>query len=254
MADDSIRVPKEPQEKAALGQVAKPPPAPPTPANSPLLVEVDYSPTLNLAMAHNAVPIVSAVRFTNRSDRRLEEIHVVLQLQPGVSEPWEARIQSLDQDDTYNLSRVDVQLDLPRLVGIVERESAQVEVEVSVGGQRVQRQQHKVDLLAYNEWNGMVALPQLLAAFVQPNHPAIAEVLVQARQVLEDQTGDPSMAGYQGRDPSRVRDMVQALYTALQQMGMSYINPPASFEEQGQKIRTPDQMVKQKMGGVRGEG
>ena len=264
MVDNSSGLPKDRQEKAAQGQAAKPspppassakpPPLPIPPADSlppvklPLLVEVDHSATLNLAMAHNAVPLVSAVRLTNRVDRRLEDILVVLQLQPGMSEPWEARIHSLDREETYNLSKVDLQLDLPRLVGIAERESAQVEVKVRVGGQPVLRRLHKVDLLAYNEWNGMAALPQLLAAFVQPNHPAIAEVLVQVRQVLEKQTGDPSLAGYQDRDPSRVRDMVQALYTALQQMGMSYINPPASFEEQGQKIRTPDQMVKLKMG------
>ena len=253
MTNDPSGAPEGGQEQVQEQTSGPPPASLPSakgisPARLPLMVEVDHCATLNLAMAHNAVPLVSAVRLTSRSDQRLEDIHLVLQLQPGVSEPWEARIQSLDPDDTYNLSRVDLQLDLPRLVGIAEREPAQLKVEVSVGGQPMARQRHRVDLLAYNEWNGMAALPQLLAAFVQPNHPAITEVLVQTRQVLEEQTGDPSMAGYQGRDPSRVREMVQALYTALQQMGMSYINPPASFEQQGQKIRTPDQMVQQRMG------
>ena len=37
-------------------------------------------------------------------------------------------------------------------------------------------------MLAYNEWNGTTSLPEILAAFVLPNHPALAPILVHHAQ------------------------------------------------------------------------
>ncbi len=213
-----------------------------------LSAKVESSKTLNLAMAHNAVPLVSAVRVTNRTNHQLDDILVRLELKPGASEPWEARLTSLGPGETYNLSRIDIPLRLERLVSIEEREPAQLWLELLAGGDPALHRAYEVDLLAHNEWNGLVSLPQLLAAFVQPNHPAVATVLGHVRTVIQRQTGDPSLSGYQRQDPSQVRAMVSALYTAIQELEISYVNPPASFEKTGQKIRTPDLVLQQSMG------
>ena len=57
---------------------------------------------------------------------------------------------------------------------------------------------------------------------------------------------DGALAGYQKREA--VPGLVKAVYEALQASGVHYISPPASFEEAGQKIRTPDQVVEGGMG------
>ena len=213
-----------------------------------LSVDLDHSATLNLAMACNAVPVVSALRVNNLAGCALDDLRVSLELRPGVSEPWIARISNLAADASYNLPSVDLVLNMERLAGTGEREPVQIWVEVQVAGEPQLRQCSTVDLLAFNEWNGLSGLPHLLAAFVQPNHPAVTQVLQLAREVLERQMADPSLSGYQRQDPQYVRSVVEALYQAIQQLGVSYINPPASFQRTGQKVRTPDQVLTQSMG------
>ena len=94
-----------------------------------------------------------------------------------------------------------------------------------------------LDVLAYNEWLP-VTVPHLLAAYVQPNHPAVAALLSDARAPLERLTGNPSLDGYQCKDRGRVAAIAQAIYEAIQRREITYSNPPASFERSGQKIRT----------------
>jgi hypothetical protein len=104
------------------------------------------------------------------------------------------------------------------------------------------------DPLAYDEWNGLSGIPEILAAFVMPNHPAVEAILADASILLGQWTGDSSLLGYQNKDRQRVIMTTAAIYTALQQIGIHYINPPASFEESGQKIRTPDRILENKLG------
>ncbi|HET6496880.1 MAG TPA: DUF4011 domain-containing protein, partial [Thermoleophilia bacterium] len=90
-------------------------------------------------------------------------------------------------------------------------------------------------------------VPEILAAFVTPNHPAIEGVLAETADVLRDLTGDASLSGYQSRNPSRVATVAAAIYSVLQRRGIRYINPPASFEESGQKIRLPDRIFEHRL-------
>ncbi len=66
----------------------------------------------------------------------------------------------------------------------------------------------------------------MLASFVLPNHPDVGKVVDLARRLLGDATGDPSLAGYQSKDPGRVRAMARAVYGALGNLGITYANPP----------------------------
>jgi len=201
-----------------------------------------------MAMVENKVPLISNIGLTNRTSEPLGDLAVMVRLRGQEVRPWQARIASLPARGTYNLSPVELPLPVDRLLEINERLQAAIELQVVQGKTPLLERAFEVAILAYNEWNGLSGLPQLLAAFVQPNHPALAEVLGHVRRVMERETGDPSLPGYQRKDPGHVRNMVSALYTAVQEMGFSYINPPASFEKTGQKIRTPDQLIEHRMG------
>lgn len=211
-------------------------------------VQVDLGRTLNLAMAHNAVPLVQRLRLSNRTANPLADLVIRVDLRPEVSDPWEARIAELDGQATFNFDALNLPLRLERVAAAQEREVVQLWVEVLQGSRPLLRRCYPLELLAFNEWNGRSTLPQLLAAFVQPNHPAVSEVLARTKAVLERQTGDPSFSGYQSRDPGRVRSIATALYEAVQELGVTYANPPASFEDTGQKIRTPEQILSERIG------
>lgn len=51
------------------------------------------------------------------------------------------------------------------------------------------------------------------------------------------------MNGYQSKNREDVWAQVSAIYSAIGAAGLHYSEPPASFSEDGQKIRTPDRVL-----------
>ncbi|MGB0332366.1 MAG: DUF4011 domain-containing protein, partial [Planctomycetota bacterium] len=89
-------------------------------------------------------------------------------------------------------------------------------------------------------WPGTSALPEVLAAFALPNAPFVGKLLSAAAQRLERAGHEPALSGYQSRDPVHALHMVEAIYGALLDAEISYANPPASFETEGQRVRFPE--------------
>ena len=87
----------------------------------------------------------------------------------------------------------------------------------------------------------------MLAAFVNPRSEAVRSILGRARELLLERTGESSTEGYQSGS-GRVREIAEAVYDAVCECGIDYSNPPAGFENRMLRIRTPDEVVKDKAG------
>ncbi|MCC8152804.1 MAG: hypothetical protein LIP01_00445 [Tannerellaceae bacterium] len=103
-------------------------------------------------------------------------------------------------------------------------------------------------MLAYDEWGGSSVLPEMLASFITPNHPAIFTILKRASELLHTWTGDPSLDKYFSRDPDRVKKQMAAIYSAITEQQIVYVVAPASFEQAGQRVRMVDNLLSNKMG------
>jgi len=211
-------------------------------------IEVEYEKRVNYALQQNDVPFVRTIRIHNEGDLTFEEIDLHVWGEPGVSTSWQTKIAKIPTRSTYRLQHVDISLSPEYLINLTERESGLLHVQLGKEQEQIYRSSFPFELLAYNEWGGSESLPEILAAFVFPNHPAIQEVLTAVRDKARELTGDPSLSGYQIGGPERVNQLVDATYRAIQDLDISYINPPASFEQEGQKIRTPDQIRHTRMG------
>jgi len=84
-------------------------------------------------------------------------------------------------------------------------------------------------------------LPDLVAAFVQPNDPAIDRLLKRAAEVLRQNGRNPALDGYAGGG-KRAWELASAIWGAVVGMQLDYALPPASFEQTGQKVRSPGQI------------
>ncbi|MBN1421345.1 MAG: DUF3320 domain-containing protein [Planctomycetes bacterium] len=213
-------------------------------------VEVDlaYDPRVNYAMQQNAVPVVKTVRIRNAGPGDLEELRVALWAEPTLAPRFEIAIDRIPAGAAHALDRVDLPLSAAKLVNQEERESGELWIEIARGDEILHRTVHPIEVLAYSEWAGGRSLPEILAAFVLPNHPEVEKLLRAAGERLQAATGDSSIAGYQTRDPVRARAIVAAIHDAACALGLSYVNPPASFETAGQKVRTPDRLAASGMG------
>ena len=104
-------------------------------------------------------------------------------------------------------------------------------------------EKRRIELLARDEWGGVPDMAQILAAFVSPNDPAVARVLKHAASLLEKAGHEGSMNGYQSCDPRRAYLLAGAIWSAVTGLALTYAEPPASFEKEGQKIRGPDRIT-----------
>ncbi|MDO4511872.1 MAG: DUF4011 domain-containing protein [Bacteroidales bacterium] len=112
----------------------------------------------------------------------------------------------------------------------------------------VHEQDYDIEIMAYDQWLGTSIQPQCLASFVTPNHPAVGNVVLKAAAVLKEITGSSSFTEYQSGSTLEVRKQVAAVYGALHGENLVYRAVPASYEEVGQRVTLPHQVLATKLG------
>ena len=211
-------------------------------------LHVEYDRRVNFAMQQNDVPIIKQIRVDNVSGEELTDVIVGVWIDCNLAPVWQREIARITPGATYNLDVVDLSLDASVLIHQTERAIAHLHAEVTQGSRIIERFKAPIEVLAYNEWGGIGSLPEILAAFVMPNHPAIDSLLAKAREHLEKATGQPAFSGYQSRSGGQTRAMIAAIYQAIIDADIGYIAPPSSYETQGQKVRSADQLLEHRLG------
>ena len=211
--------------------------------------ELICCPVVNFAMQQNHVPIIRRLVIRNDGDTAFHDLILTAGAEPPFMIPYEKRLAALPPKTALDAGLIDI-LPLPDwLAGLTERLAGVLTLKLAdAAGAVLLSETCPIDILACNEWGGSTVLPEMLAAFVTPNHPALDAVLHRAADFLGQWTGNPALDGYQSMDPNRVRRQAAAIYSALQAFQVVYCVPPASFEQVGQRIRLADSVLGQKLG------
>lgn len=219
-------------------------------AESKLTFEVDLqlqtTRRVNFASAQNDVPVLKTVSLTNTGEFALENLDVIFEAQPPVIRTKSWKIDRLSAGQSLDLHDLSTPLDIQHLSGRNETEIGSLTLTVTNADGPLLVETRKLELLAHDEWGGLGDMDRLLAAFVSPNDAVVAAILKTASLLLERSGHDGSMEGYQSGKPQRTWMIAGAIWSAMTGMGLTYANPPASFEVDGQKIRPP--------GRIRNEG
>lgn len=218
------------------------------PIVDPVAVRVDYLPFVNFAMQQNAVPLVRSLSVENRTEEALRNVSIRLWTDPEVIVGKAVRADFIAPGATCECAEVAVIPLRDHLRQRVEREQAHLWIEVLAGDVSLHKEPLPLSILAYNEWFGVSSLPEIVAAHVLPNNPAVDRILAEASKILLARTQDGSLSGYQSDDPRRAYAQAAAIYFAAGRQGIGYANPPASFEATGQKIRTPEHVLESRLG------
>lgn len=200
---------------------------------------------LNLADFQNAVPALHELAVVNDTDAPICELTVSLRAEPPFIKPRTWSLDSVGAGETYHVTKLDVELDGALLSRLTEAEPATLLFELRSGRQpdeALASHQRRVELLARNQWGGIGHLPEMVAAFVQPNDPAIDRLLKAAAVALQDSGKPGAIDGYK-HGAKRSWELASAIWAAVLQHKLNYALPPASFEHTGQKIRSPGQVL-----------
>ena len=194
---------------------------------------------VNFASAQNDVAIVEEITVQNPTEEALTDIRVTLRASPPIIREKTWTIDRVAPESDLSVSDLSTPLDIERLQGLDEAEMGELEFRMEAQGLETIVEKRRIELLARDEWGGVGDMAQILAAFVSPNDPAVARVLKDAARLLEGAGRDGSMDGYQSGDPRRAYMLADAIWSAVTGLGLTYAEPPASFETEGQKIRGP---------------
>ncbi|MGD2018384.1 MAG: DUF4011 domain-containing protein, partial [Planctomycetota bacterium] len=215
-----------------------------TPLAPRVEVGLQVLPRVHLAMLRGRRAPVHAISVRNVSDDPITGARLTLEADPAFLEGVTVDLPTLPPGEALELGpdRLDGQLryEPSLLARLTERADGAVvarvhsEDELELGSARGRWELHPAD-----SWPGTSALPEILAAFVLPNAPFVATLLSSAARRLEQAGHETALSGYQSKDPLHALHMVEAVYGALLDAQVSYANPPASFESDGQRVRFP---------------
>jgi very-short-patch-repair endonuclease len=208
-------------------------------------IDVSLVAKLNLADFQNAVPMLRELSIVNDTEEDAKELELSLESTPAFLKPKLWRVDAVGAGRRYHITDLDVQLDGVLLTRLTEAEKATVSIVLrgrGEGAEELARLEHSVELLPRNQWGGLSHLPDLVAAFVQPNDPAVERLLKHAAEVLRKNGKNPALDGYKGGS-KHAWELASGIWSAIAAMGLDYALPPASFEHTGQKVRGPAQIA-----------
>lgn len=203
---------------------------------------------LSFALQQNCVPIIRSLKVTNTGDEQLVDAIVRISFEPDIAEVFEKKLSIVKPGEIVEISPVNIHIRSEYLFSLTEKLRGTMSLRLLCGNDLLDSYDNGIDLLAYDQWTGISVMPELLTAFITPNHPAVTGIISRAGKLMQEWTGSPSFYGYLTGDPNNVLKQMAALYGAIQDMNIAYALPPASFEERGQRVRMPSAVAEQKMG------
>lgn len=203
--------------------------------------------TVSLNLAATASPIRAHIELAAGSvDARQAQLDVALfadglrltmpmrddvSLSPGEKTRLNTHELALDSSSIWTLDRVTRGVLQARLIdgegALIAEASASLDV---------------LPPRAWHEFDRTLEPWETLAAHVQPHSPAVQQLLPAVQAKLRANTGDGSIDNYQSGDATRVDAIARAAFEAIRDWQLGYAEPPASWDLQGQLVRTPDEV------------
>ncbi len=211
-------------------------------------LEVEMLPVINYCLQQNRVAAIQAVTVENTTGSPLENLTLRITATPEFALPFARHMDFLPAGKTVTLVRPELILSGEYLAGMTEKVTGILHFCLECDGRVLSSRDLETTVLAFDEWHGLGMHPELLSAFVTPNHPEVAKIIGRATEFMGKWTGDTSMDAYQSQDPNRVLSQAAAIFTAIKEQAIAYAVPPASFEKAGQRVRLCDMVLQQKLG------
>lgn len=207
---------------------------------------------LSYAMAHCRIPVIDHISIdgiTHDAHGAVLTIEIADAAGPR-TEPQHIHLDLAAHQPT-TLRTVEVKLDPASMLAVDEQRPGFIRAVLrDADGTTLARASKDVTVLAANQWKAsppQLAL-EMLAAYAQPNAPVIATLLTDVSDRLQAATGNSAIDGYQSDDPARVDAIARAVFEAIQARDIRYAEPPASWGDDGQKVRTPAEVLDGRLG------
>lgn len=214
--------------------------------------EVSTVGVLSYALAHCRVPVLNEI-IVQHEGSELRGASVTIEVDSPLGKLGDPKIVLLDLDGTNPTSLNDIgfTLDPGRMLSVDSQHEGIISFSLrDSNDELIAEHRHPVTILSSNQW---IARPlqlglETIAAFVQPNAAEIEALVKHAAELLDSKTGSSALDGYQSGSPERVDTIVESVYEAMQAREIRYAEPAASWGLNGQKVRTPSEVLAGRLG------
>ncbi len=210
-------------------------------------IRASVAPRINAAFQVNSIPFIGEIEIVNETDRDYAELTIAVTSEPAFFRPATFKLD-LKAHSGRSLTPVAVDLELSYLQRLSEAVAGEIFIIAYLGREVVAKATIPCRVLAPTEWTGLSTPPELIAAFIRPNDPSVEVILRNAAEKLRALGRDDAFDGYRSNRKARSWEIAEAIWAALVDVRIVYALPPASFEQDGQKIRTPNALLDRKIG------
>ena len=139
-----------------------------------LTLGCDMIPKINFAMQQNYIPFIRNLTVGNEGDEDISDVRLTIAFDPAFAKTFTYDISCVPSGKSVEISPLRIILSTEMLFSLTEAVSGTVSFSLSKDEKELYQKDIPVQLLAFNEWSGLAFDPELIAAFVTPNHPEIA--------------------------------------------------------------------------------
>lgn len=215
---------------------------------STLILQKEVLPFLNISLYLNNIRLIQSLSLENASETDVLSLEVWVNADLPCIEPFHSVVPFLPAGADVKIPVDHIKVNRDFLSKLSETEKAIVTIEVVKEDVVLATESVSVDIHPFEYFGGIQVLPELIAAYVTPNHPYIYYIKRKAVEVLERQGLATAFEGYQRDDPTRVLQMMSAIYSAIQSEAIVYSSLPPSYEERGQRLRLLTTIQQEKFG------
>ncbi|QCE32631.1 DUF4011 domain-containing protein [Acetobacteraceae bacterium] len=213
----------------------------------PFTLKALFNNPFSLAYYLNHRPSLLSLDITNLTEKNFTNLSIELSAYPALLEKKVWHLSALNAHSTYQIqtSKESLSIDLKSLLEKTEATLVEISILVKNNDENILfTQKENLKILAFDEWGGCAHEPVLLSTFVTPNADSVNAILKKAASILGENKITHGLIAYQ-RDKQAVWDQAQAIWRALCQEEIYYASPKASFVQNGQRVRLPDQILRE---------
>ncbi len=138
------------------------------------------------ACNRTVLTILQEIVIHNDTPAPLNNVRLSFRSEPDIITGWEQNIDLIPSESVFSLRNPTLTANGEFLAGLTERICGVLYVTLMHGNDILAQETRELTALAFNEWHGTAFFPELLAAFVMPNHPEVVKLCaVRRRELLE---------------------------------------------------------------------
>lgn len=210
-------------------------------------IDAQTSGIYSFALSQTGFRMLYEVTLTNTSEEDVRELTLKIQSTPNYIEIADIKVPLLQPHQPVLISDFTVTSKIDNLLKLTEKQIGNLVFSLYSGENEVSRLNVEMTYYSYDTWVERL-IPNSTALFVMPNEESIKNIVRLTAQTLQKETGRSSLEDYQSQDRKNVYEQAKALFDTLREQGIGYITSPASYEQVGQKIRIPHEVLVGKQG------